>query len=120
MVRVLWFIFCGLCVCIRPASAQESLSDSLAELSRRLDILAQEIERLNIGEAAATADQSQYGFGPAASKIYRTERGVSIGGYGEMVYNNFAGKKDDGTLSGKVDQLDFLRAIVYVGYNIGD
>src|SRR5215203_4215273 len=60
----------------------------LAELERRLEVLAGEIEKMKIGEAAVSADRSENGFGPAASKIYRTERGISIGGYGELLYQH--------------------------------
>ena len=114
------FALFTVCMLWLPVQAQQTVSDSLSELSRRLDVLAQEIERLNLGEAAATADAGQYGLGPAASKIYRTARGVSIGGYGEMVYNRYAGEKENGTTSGKVDQFDMLRAIIYVGYKYND
>jgi hypothetical protein len=92
----------------------------LAELERRLEILAGEIEKMRIGEAAATADQSGYGLGPAASKIYRTERGLSIGGYGELLYQNFDSERDNGTASGRSDQFDLLRGIVYFGYKWND
>lgn len=92
----------------------------LAELERRLEILAGEIEKMRIGEAAATADRSGYGLGPAASKIYRTERGLSIGGYGELLYQNFDSERDDGAASGRSDQFDLLRGIVYFGYKWND
>lgn len=92
----------------------------LAELERRLEILAGEIEKMRIGEAAATADRSDYGLGPAASKIYRTERGLSIGGYGELLYQNFDSERDSGAASGRSDQFDLLRGIVYFGYKWND
>ncbi len=92
----------------------------LTELERRIEVLAGEIERLRIGEAAATADTSQYGFGPAASKVYRTERGLSIGGYGELLYQNFDDERDDGAPSGKTDTFDLLRGVVYFGYKFDD
>ncbi|HSG41478.1 MAG TPA: hypothetical protein VLE27_17685, partial [Thermoanaerobaculia bacterium] len=86
-------------------------ADRMAELERRLEILAGEIEKMNIGEAA-TADQSTYGLGPAASKIYRAERGVSIGGYGELRYQDFD--------SDRSSDFDLLRAILYFGYKWND
>lgn len=92
----------------------------LTELERRLEILAGEIEKMRIGEAAATADRSDYGLGPAASKIYRTERGLSIGGYGELLYQNFDSERDNGAASGRSDQFDLLRGIVYFGYKWND
>ena len=100
--------------------AAEAASDRIAEIERRIEVLASEIERLKLGEAAAEADRSQYGMGPAASKIYRTGQGLSIGGYGEMVYQSFDSRRDDGAPSGATDQLDFLRGVVYFGYKFSD
>ena len=74
---------------------------ALEELQKRIDALALEIERLRIGEAAApAAGEKVAGFGPAASKVYGIRRGVSIGGYGEMLYQNFDPRADDGSASG--------------------
>lgn len=95
-------------------------NDRVAELERRLEVIAAEIERLKIGEAAASADESDYGFGPAASKIYRTERGLSVGGYGEVLYQSFATDRDDGAASGKTDTFDLLRGVLYFGYKFSD
>jgi hypothetical protein len=59
--------------------------------------------------------------GPAASRVYHlTKTGVSIAGYGEVVYNNFSKEKDDGTASGRTDQIDFLRHITYFGFRFND
>lgn len=90
---------------------------ALLEVERRLDILAAEVERLKLGEAAApTADRSSAALGPAASKVYRASRGVSIGGYGEAVYESFAGRREDGQPSELEDQVDLRRAVLYFGY----
>ncbi|HVS03847.1 MAG TPA: ABC transporter C-terminal domain-containing protein [Thermoanaerobaculia bacterium] len=94
--------------------------DQLVELERRIDLLAAELERLQLGEAAARADRSQYGMGPAASKVYRVAEGLSLGGYGEMIYQGIASERDDGVAAGRKDRLDFLRGIVYVGYKFDD
>ncbi len=98
----------------------EEGGDRVAELERKLEVLAQEIEKLRIGEAAAGADASAYGFGPAASKIYRSERGLSIGGYGELLYQNFDSDRDDGAASGRTDTFDVLRGVLYFGYKLND
>ncbi|NJL29070.1 MAG: hypothetical protein HC897_14895, partial [Thermoanaerobaculia bacterium] len=63
---------------------------SPTELARRLDVLAAEIERLKLGEAAVEADTSEHGMGPAASKVYRKSSGLSVGGYGELLYQSLA------------------------------
>jgi len=92
----------------------------LAELERRIEALSREIERLRIGEASVEATESTHGLGPAASKIYRESKGVSIGGYGEMLYQANDSRRDDGSPSGKSDELDFLRAVFYFGYRFND
>ncbi len=92
----------------------------IAELSRRIDLLAAELERERIGPPAARADRPERGLGPAASKVYRTEHGVSIGGYGEMLYEDFAARRDDDTAASSADRLDFLRAVLYFGYKFSD
>lgn len=86
----------------------------ITELERRLDLIAAEIERLKIGEAArisGSADESEHGLGPAASKIYRAERGISIGGYGELLYQS----PEEGEA-----EFDLLRAVLYFGYKFDD
>jgi hypothetical protein len=105
---------------MKAEGGEQPAGDRMAELERKLEVLAQEIENLRIGEAATAADTSAYGFGPAASKIYRTERGLSIGGYGELLYQNFDGNRDDGAASGRTDTFDVLRGVVYFGYKFND
>lgn len=98
--------------------------DRVSELERRLEVIAAEIERLKIGEAASivgrVGDEGQYGLGPAASKIYAREQGLSIGGYGELLYQNFDSERDDGAASGRTDTFDMLRAVLYFGYKFND
>ena len=101
-------------------SPEAGESGRMAEIERRLEVLAAEIEKMRIGEAAASADESDFGLGPAASKIYRTERGLSIGGYGEILYQKFDDERDNGTDAGRDDQLDHLRGILYFGYKWND
>lgn len=92
----------------------------LEELRRRIEAITAELERLRLGPDVATADTSYFGFGPAASKIYEMPGGVSIGGYGEMLYENFASRREDGTEAATPDRIDALRAIVYAGYKFND
>jgi len=96
--------------------------ERLAEVERRLEILAVEVENLKVGEAAvkATRDGEHSGLGPAASKVYGKEHGVSVGGYGEALLEFFDDARDDGEPSGAVDRFDFLRAVVYFGYKFSD
>lgn len=106
-----------------PALAQSDEGGeepSNEELDRRVEVLAEEVERLRIGEAAVAADEGVNGMGPAASKVYRAERGVSLGGYGEVKYHNYANTRQDGSDSGAVDGVDVHRMILYAGYKFDD
>lgn len=102
--------------------SKENTSPELDEIRRQIEILSREIESIKLQQdkVTAKADQQQYGMGAAASKVYRSEPGFSFGGYGEMLYESFDGTRDDGAASGKTDQLDFLRAIIYAGYKFSD
>lgn len=102
------------------ASAQDADSARLAELERQIDAVTRELERMRLGADVVAADASVAGFGPAASKVYRVTSGVSIGGYGESLYENYATDREDGMAAGRTDQWDALRAIVYVGYKFSD
>lgn len=96
--------------------------DRLTEIERRLQILAEEVEDLKVGDAAAQVshDQAISGLGPAASKVYQKDQGVSVGGYGEALLEFFDDSRDDGSESGAVDRFDFLRAVFYFGYKFSD
>ena len=85
------------------------------ELERRIDLLAEELELLRSGETAVdvTVDEARaLGLAPSAAATYGIDSGVSIAGYGEMLYENHA--------SDKTSQFDFLRAILYAGYRFND
>jgi hypothetical protein len=113
---------------------QHGAAPDVAELARRLEVLADELERLRRGEATETEigkegkkkeeeaepAGTRHGLAPSASKVYRVHRGLSFGGYGEALYENFDSRADDGTPSGETDQLDFLRLIIYSGYRFTD
>jgi hypothetical protein len=102
----------------RDLASRDSVE--VTELRRQIEALTRQIETMELGEAVVEPDTSVYGFAPAASKVYRVRQGVSIGGYGEVLYENFAGERENDTPSGAVDQLDALRAILYVGYKFND
>ncbi|MBT8487574.1 MAG: hypothetical protein KJO65_01990 [Gemmatimonadetes bacterium] len=101
-------------------SAQAADSARVAELERRLDAITRELERMDLGGDVVRADTAMQGLGPAASKVYRVERGVSLGGYGEFLYENYASEREDGSPATSTDQFDALRAILYVGYKFND
>jgi hypothetical protein len=103
-----------------PASAQAPDSVRLAELERQIEAVTRELERIQLGGDVVEADTAIGGLPFGASKVYRVQRGVSIGGYGEILYENFAGQREDGLPSGATDEFDALRGILYVGYKFND
>lgn len=90
----------------------ESTDARLAELERRIELIAVDLERERLGDIYVPVGDSYHGLGPAASKIYARERGTSLGGYGEVLYENY---RDDRT-----DRADALRAVLYVGHRFSD
>lgn len=99
---------------------QTGTTPDLVEVRRQIDVLTKEIESLRIEREPARITVPQYGLGSAAAKVYNADEGLSIGGYGETIYEAFASERDNGTRSGSRDQLDVLRAIVYMGYKFND
>ncbi len=120
MNKIFKIITCTVLVLIQvhPIFAQQTTKqDTLKELLRRIDILTEEIEKTKIGDVAKPLYESKLGMGPAASKIYQREKsGVSIAGYGEIVYNNFSSENDNNAASGAKDKIDYLRHITYIGF----
>ena len=81
----------------QAAEPAETDDERLAEIERRLEALSAELERVTLGKAVVEPDESFYGLGLSASKVYQVESGLSIGGYGEMLYEGFDSSRDDGT-----------------------
>jgi hypothetical protein len=106
-----------------PAFAQEKpdTEKRVADLERKLEILSLELEAQKTGTALPAAkEEGRHGLAPAASKVYETKGGLSIGGYGEMLYEHFDSRLEDGTYSPKANTVDFLRQILYVGYKFNE
>jgi hypothetical protein len=110
---------------LKASSSSAETNAKLEELSRRIDILAREIENLKMGEAAPALEAGakageksveRYGIGPGAARVYGIKSGVSIGGYGEVLYDNFASKDQSGNPASGDDVITLLRAVVYLGY----
>jgi opacity protein-like surface antigen len=87
------------------------------ETDRKVDVLAEELAKLKdeiiVPETAEMT--SEHGLGPAASKVYRIDRGLSIGGYGE---GHFSETVSD--TRGSNDTADALRLVLYTGYKFSD
>ncbi len=98
-------------VAAAPASVAPTVQD------QKIDVLAREIEglksRLVLPEGKEL--KSYYGLGPAASKVYGVDRGLSIGGYGEFNFQKFVNDQH-----GQRDQFDLARFVLYTGYKFTD
>jgi opacity protein-like surface antigen len=119
----------------QPTLAQEADSDRAREdriqdLERKLEVLTDELARVRDQVAVPEAPEltGAYGFGPAASKVYGLDSGLSIGGYGEFFYRSFIGDENAGTDSvdglqisdHQLDRADALRMVLYLGYKFTD
>ena len=104
-------------------TADETTRTQIEELRRQIDVLTREIENLKSAapeKAAPAGARGAFGLGPAASKIYGVNRGVSIGGYGEAIYQNFDRRREDGSPSDRTDSIDLARAVFYFGYKFDE
>jgi hypothetical protein len=104
-------------------AAQPQAPPNLQDLQRKVDVLAEEVEKLRSGEPEQEVTRERatsLGLGLSAASVYRKTRGVSIAGYGEMLYENFDGTDQGGTARNQGTTVDFLRAVVYFGYRFND
>jgi DNA-binding transcriptional MerR regulator len=87
--------------------------DRLKSIEDKLSILAEEID--NIKSASVVADptyEQVYGAAPAASKVYLKDKGLSIGGYGELLVGQV--REDENNI------VDAQRVVLYFGYKFTD
>ncbi|WP_457640101.1 porin [Persephonella sp.] len=96
-------------------------ASTLQDIEQRLKLLEEQNKQL-IEEMASLKQQVEIpelsqqmfgGMGYAASKVYFTPHGLSIGGYGEIVYERFE-------KSYIKDFTDIYRFIPYIGYKFND
>ena len=116
-VRVLTLALAALlCLGAGVALAQDDLEQRMQTLEERQGILATEFDRLrSLFVLPEESDyKSAYGLGPAASKIYGRERGLSLGGYGQTWLQMFVDEDD------KRNQWDYKRFILYTGFKFSD
>ncbi len=114
-------LLCALLV--GPVSAQEKpdTDQRIADLERRLDAMSRELETQKTGSAMpAVPEEGRYGLGPSASKVYSTSSGLSVGGYGEFLYESKVATLQDGTHVGTEKKADALRMVLYTGYKFSD
>ncbi len=93
----------------------------VADLERRLEALSQEVEAQKTGGALpAMGAEGRFGLGASASKVYEAPPGLSLGGYGEFLYENKGARLQDGTRIGAEKVADVLRVVLYTGYKFSD
>ena len=105
-----------------PSRAQETEpadeNERLEAVEAKVEALTDEVGRLEsiFAVPEEVALESFSGLGPAASKVYKRESGLSIGGYGEVRLRSFQNQDDDN----ENDVFDALRAVLYVGYKYNE
>jgi hypothetical protein len=124
MARTLWILLTLIATGMAQAAWGEADDDAIrqrddliADLSRKVDVLTDEVATLRTQVVVPEEPdlESTFGFGPAASKVYGVSRGLSIGGYGEANYVNFFGSGED-----QPDRADALRTVIYLGYKFSE
>ena len=112
----------GILIQTEPINAQaQDDSTRIAELETQIEAITRDLEELTLGTAVVNpTERGAFGMAPAAGKVYTINQGVSIGGYGEVLYQGYAGTKENGDASGKTAKLDAYRGIIYVGYKFND
>lgn len=114
----LWRTFLVFFLIFSLGSTQISLAETasgekIKKLEEQIKVLADEIEAIKSASVTEpTVYQTEFGVAPAASKVYRVDRGVSFGGYGELLIGNV--KEDSHNI------VDTLRVILYNGYKFND
>jgi len=87
--------------------------DRLQSIENSISVLAEEID--NIKSASVVSDptyEQVYGAAPAASKVYLKDKGLSIGGYGELLVGQVR--------EGEDNVVDSQRVVLYFGYKFTD
>jgi hypothetical protein len=102
---------------LREQLQKKTEDKTVEEVERRQGILTDEVRRLRESLVLPESKElkSFYGLGPAASKVYQRDQGLSIGGYGEFNFNALVDDKQ-----GNKSEFDFLRFVLYVGYKYND
>lgn len=99
------------------AKEAEQVKAQQAEAERKTGVLAETVDQIRT-QLTIPEDlelKGEYGMGPAASKVYRGNRGLSIGGYGEAKFTAFV--NDAGS---NKNRADLERVVLYTGYKFND
>ena len=91
----------------------KAMTERLDAMESKQEVLVEETTNLQTGFNfnVLDTDFSHNGMGVAASKVYKSKSPLSIGGYGEMNYQN---KEDADNIA------DVYRFVPYIGYRFSD
>jgi hypothetical protein len=119
----------------RLVKADDADSTWRQQMENKIDALTQELEKAKLSPAEGspvtvsthTPDAlpiAPYSFGPAGGKVYGIDKGLSIGGYGELIYQNFA-HRTASSLNGdesepRSAEADLARWVLFTGYRFND
>ncbi|MFK7742008.1 MAG: hypothetical protein AB8H80_16955 [Planctomycetota bacterium] len=102
----------------QQSTQQQSVEQRLDQLERdnkrlmrELEALSGDVERIDLGGLVPPLSEPKRGVGQGAAKVYDVESGLSIGGYGEFLFQQ---------RSGRTDFADAQRVILYVGYKFDE
>jgi hypothetical protein len=97
-----------------PSSTPAPAAPDAPATQAEVRALSEEVRRLKLemGVPGAVESAPYPGMGSSASKVYQTTKGLSIGGYGELVYSNDITRHRAYT--------EVLRLTLYVGYRFSD
>jgi hypothetical protein len=121
MARSFRALALGFALALAPtshAAAADVRDERIQDLEEKVQALTDELANLRT-QVAVPEDRelkSEYGLGPAASRIYGVPRGLSIGGYAEGFHRTFV---NDKTASDR-DNADLLRLVLYTGYKFNE
>ena len=94
---------------LQTLKSEGTSNAQMQAIEEKLNILAEEID--NIKQASVVEEptyEQVYGAGPAASKVYLKDKGLSIGGYGELIVGQIR--------DGENNVVDAQRVVLYFGY----
>ncbi|NOT34662.1 MAG: hypothetical protein HOP12_10905 [Candidatus Eisenbacteria bacterium] len=100
------------------ARAQE---DPVEVLERKVAALEAKVTALESrAHDDTTARPQSRWLAPAAGRVYAVRSGVTIGGYGQALYENFDRLRENEQLAHRLDRVSLLRHGLYVGYRFDD
>lgn len=91
--------------------AQETVEQRLDRIERENRELRQRLDNMPGAAPATQAQQPDKPLPIGSRKVYATDQGLSIAGYGEMLFTQN---------SGRTDVADALRAVLYLGYKFDE